>query len=350
MSKVIHSLRHPHRNSYYHFPGKHRSGFFFILMLVFLSEVQGSLHERLEAALEKYLSARPDFHAADKKLVNKLVNTHLRGSNAQELEALASRLHGEAAYQQVLTKLLDGEEASSSSTSSGEAPWRRQRKGPKVRRSRSPRRLISKPEAKVQAKKAPKPLKPQAKSKVRLVPRPKLKPKAEAAPGTSMPRGSIAQQLEVQQSEVQQSEVERSEVQHSEVQQSDCQQSEVQRSEVPGSSSSSSTSDAGDEWQTDTFEWVQRDCWVCHDCGSMNTRFTLWCVCGVRRKVDENWKWQPCEGDWVCEVCGNYNFKRRQWCWWSDCPTGDWTCVCGNHNFARRRFCNRRVCQKRRPW
>ena len=358
-------MRHPHRNSYYVCPGKHRSGFFFILLLVFLSEVQGQLNERLKVALEKYLSARPDFLEADRKLVKKLIITHLGGGNLQELPGLASRLHGTAAYRQVLSKLQDlraEAEDSSSSTSSDEAPWRRQRKGPKVQRSRSPAPGSKGPEPAPPAppaKAAPKPL--QAKSKVQLFPRPKPKAKAKAAPKTLkakskvrlvprakvvakaarrtlMPRGSIAQeQLEVQQSEVQQSEV---------------QQSRVQRSEVPGSSSSSSTSHQSDEgaWQTDTNDWVERDCWVCHACNSMNLRFTQWCVCGEQREIDENWAWKPSEDDWICYACGNRNFKWREWCFWSACPTKDWTCVCGNFNFARRLFCNYRKCQKPRPW
>ena len=97
-------------------------------------------------------------------------------------------------------------------------------------------------------------------------------------------------------------------------------------------------------------EWVERDCWACKSCGSMNLRFTQWCGCGTQREWQQDWGWKPEDDDWICDVCGNRNFKRREWCNWSDCPSKDWTCECGNLNFARRLWCNRRTCQKPRPW
>ena len=133
-------------------------------------------------------------------------------------------------------------------------------------------------------------------------------------------------------------------------------------SDVPRPSSAASNSssdevillddltDEESEENADTHEWVQRDCWVCCDCGSMNLRFTQFCTCGTQREREESWKWEPREDDWICKFCRNRNFKWRKFCIWSDCPTADWTCECGNINWGRRRWCNRRDCQKPRPW
>ena len=110
------------------------------------------------------------------------------------------------------------------------------------------------------------------------------------------------------------------------------------------------TSSSENSWRTDTMEWVTRDCWACSSCKSMNLRFVLVCVCGVRRQLREDWNWAPQKNDWICDWCSNYNFSWRRWCHWSDCPTGDWECVCGNVNYQRRRVCNRSSCQRPRPW
>ena len=119
-------------------------------------------------------------------------------------------------------------------------------------------------------------------------------------------------------------------------------------SEVPGPTSTDTSSESDPEpWELDTHEWVQRDCWACVDCNSMNLRFTQWCVCGRQR----DWVQTRRPGDRVCEECGNLIFGWRRFCPWSDCPTGDWTCPrCGNHNWARRKACNSRSCQHPRPW
>ena len=105
--------------------------------------------------------------------------------------------------------------------------------------------------------------------------------------------------------------------------QADAQGSQASSAADPASWSSSvqrSDGPSAYKWETDTHEWVQRDCWACTDCGSMNLRFTQWCNCGKQREYQQERR----EGDWVCYVCGNLNFQWRWWCAWSDCRSKDW--------------------------
>ena len=313
-------------------PGKHRSGFFFILVSMFLSEVRGlsgTIHERLKVATGMYYSKHPDFEPGDynEEMVQDLLDKNLEGHNSGELPGLAARMDDEPLYQQALAKLQEppqresSPESTSSSSESEEAPWRRQ--GPRSRqgrrseasprRSRSPVRLVPRPKALIpRSKGAPKALAAAAEAKAAA--KAKLKTKAKlTAKAELMPEAKAKV-----------------------------------RSEVPGPRSkatSSSTSDVPEDKE----EWNERDCWVCA-CGSMNLRFTQWCACGLQRKWQKGWGWKPAEGDWVCGTCGNINFQWRKWCAWSACSTGDWTCECGNFNWARRRVCNRKTCLKPRPW
>ena len=99
--------------------------------------------------------------------------------------------------------------------------------------------------------------------------------------------------------------------------QADAQWSRASSAADPASWSSSGQRSDGPsayKWETDTHESVQRDCWACTDCGSMNLRFTQWCNCGKQREYQQERR----EGDWYA---------------WSDC-----------------RFCIRNICQKPRPW
>ena len=70
-----------------------------------------------------------------------------------------------------------------------------------------------------------------------------------------------------------------------------------------------------DPWELDTHYWVQRDCWDCKGCGSMNLCFKSCCTCGGRREILQ----EQHEGGWVCNVCGNLNPHVRRWCIWYDC-------------------------------
>ena len=242
--------------------------------------------------------------------MNKLVWKNVGGQNSHELSQLMAAMDDEPLYQQILTKLpkLNKQRPSVA------PPWRR--------RSRSPVRLLPGPFASTFAA-AAKAMEPKAKK----MPQGSVAQSMVPGPAKKMPKGSVVQSM------------------------------------VPGpsgaasSSSSASVSKLDDptsdesegSWQSDSHEWVQRDCWVCHVCRSMNLRFTQWCTCGAQRQWEEGWKWQPRNDDWVCGVCGNRNFKWRERCNWSDCPTADWTCECGNVNWGRRRFCNLKTCQKPRP-
>ena len=335
-------MRHPHHCAYTFPPGRHRTGLFLVILLAFLSEVRGlPVKERLQAAMRMYFSEHPDFKEGDynERKVKGLVEKNLEGRNSEELPGLVARMDAEPLYQQVLVKLQQ-REPSPDSTTSEEPPWRRRgprSEGPRSERSRSPVRLVPRSKALIPKSKA-KPMALAAAAKAKAAVNAKTMPKAKLLPTTKhMPKakakaqsavhGSVRLELDVPE---------------------DNAKSEVLGPRSTGSSSSSSDVPEDDEPEDE--DWVHRNCWMCGACGSMNLRFTQWCVCGTQREWQEDWRWKPAEGDWVCEVCGNNNFQWRTWCAWSDCPTGDWECVCGNVNFARRRICNRNTCQKPRPW
>ena len=80
--------------------------------------------------------------------------------------------------------------------------------------------------------------------------------------------------------------------------QADAQGSQASSAADPASWSSSvqrSNGPSAYKWETDTHEWVQRDCWACPDCGSMNLRFTQWCNCGKQREYQQEQR----EGNWI---------------------------------------------------
>ena len=140
-------MRHLHIPS---FPGRHRSGFFFILLLIFL--VFGNLRteEALKAAMDRYFAAHPHFHPRDynEKKVRKLVKTHLdyprshypryevEDSNSHELPCLMGAMDEEPLYEQFLEKMREQEQF-----------WEQ----PSRKRSRS-RSATSKPKCKLTAK------------------------------------------------------------------------------------------------------------------------------------------------------------------------------------------------------
>ena len=135
-------MRHPHHCAYCFSPGKHPTGLFFVLLLVFLSEVRGlPVKERLQAAMRMYFSEHPDFEEGDhnEERVTSLVKKNLEGRNKGELPGLVARMDDEPLYQQVLAKLqeLQSREPSPDSTTSGEPPWRRRVQGPKGPGARS---------------------------------------------------------------------------------------------------------------------------------------------------------------------------------------------------------------------
>ena len=305
------SMRHLHIPS---FPGRHRSGFFFILLLFFLETELGNLgtEEGLMAAMETYFAEHPHFHPWDhnERRVRKLIKTHVdipwsmvEGPNYHELPCLIGAMDDEPLYQHFLAEMRDKEQRE---------------------RSRSPR-----PSGYPKAKKKPKALAeksaassshnsevagPQSAASSSHNPKAKKMPKAIANSEVAGPQSEAAS-------------------------------SDSPRFEVPGPESTDTSSDL--PWELDTHEWVHRDCWACPDCNSFNLRFTQWCVCGTQRESFQDKK----SGDWDCPVCGNLVFGWRRWCPWSDCPSGDWTCPkCGNHNWARRKACNSRSCQHPRPW
>ena len=216
--------------------GRHRSGFCFIIVLVFLSEVRGlPVYERLLAATDMYFSEHPDFQPGDhnENRVHGLIYKNLEGNNSGELEGLVAAMENEPLYQEVSANLPP--------------PSRRRGPGSNAKaRSRSPIRVV-----------------PRAKK----MPKPKLTPKAEAKERSKVPRPRSEEPDEAK---------ERSKVPRP-------------RSEEPDeSSSSSSSSGISDE---DKQDWVERDCWACV-CGSINLRFTQWCVCGLQRGRQEEWRWQ----------------------------------------------------------
>ena len=101
-------MRHPHHRAYSFSPGRHRSGFFFILLLVFLSEVRGlPLHDRLKEAMQMYFSQHPEFHPEDTNegRVRSLIHKNLEGQNSHELAGLAAAMDDEPLYQEFLAKL-----------------------------------------------------------------------------------------------------------------------------------------------------------------------------------------------------------------------------------------------------
>ena len=331
-------MRHLHHCAYCFSRGKRRTGLFFVLLLVFLSEVRGlPVKERLQAAMGMYFSEHPDFEEGDhnEERVTSLVKKNLKGRNKGELPGLVARMDEEPLYQQVLAKLQFY------GYLFGEPPWRR--RGPRSERSRSPVRLVPRSKALIgpTALAAVALRRVQAKAKPKAKLRPNSKAKAQ-----SKGRGSVRFELDVPENNVKP----RSEV-HSSVRFELDVPGDNAKSEVHGprsTGSSASSSDAPEDDEAEDEDWVHRNCWMCGACGSMNVHSK--CVCGTQREWQEEWRWKPAEGDWVCEVCGNNNFQWRTWCAWSDCPTGDWECVCGNVNFARRRICNRNTCQKPRPW
>ena len=72
--------------------------------------------------------------------------------------------------------------------------------------------------------------------------------------------------------------------------QADAQGSQASSAADPASWSSSvqrSNGPSAYKWETDTHEWVQRDCWACTDCRSMNLRFTQCCKGGKQRKYQQ---------------------------------------------------------------
>ena len=324
-------MRHPHHRAYYFSPGKHRSGLFFILLLVFLSEVRGlpvDVDDRFEAAKKKYFSQHPDFRAGDgnERRVNELIQKNLEGLNSHELPCLAAEMIDEPLYQQVLAKLeeLQGESSSEPTSSRRRANRSRSRSKAKAMPKAAKAKFTA-----MAAKAKSTPTAPKAQSEV---------------PGARSARSSSSNPKA-------QSEVPGARSAASNSSSSDPKAAAPKAQSAASNASSSDMSDDVSE-DTDVDEWVERDCWVCKACSSMNYRFTQWCDCGTQREWQEDWGWKPEEGDWICPVCGNHNFAWREWCFWSDCPTKDWTCVCvcGNFNFARRRWCNRNVCQKPRPW
>ena len=292
------SMRH---HTYYFSPGKHRSGFFCILLLVFLSGVRGlPVHARLQRAKDMYFIFHPAFRPADhnEQYVNDLMRKNLEGINHHEFPALVAAMEDEPLYQQVLAKFQEMEQPTSTAASSRDRS-----------RSRGQVRVAVIGKAAVPAKARPKSAEPEPKAK------PKARPQAAAPP-------EIHSQTPTEPS---------SEVRDPRF----TARSYSPRSTVVRSGprfadpifDSDPTSSSEDSWRTDTMEWVKRDCWAC-PCGSMNLRFNLFCFCGLRRPLREDWNWRPQDNDWLCEWCGNYNFSWRPWCVWSDCPTGDWECVC----------------------
>ena len=270
-----------------------------------------------------YFAFHPHFRAGDHNVarVDDLMEKNLARQNSHELPAVMARMEEEPLYQQFLDKFRELEQPTSRSSSS---------RGPS--RSRSRPRVIGK--AAVKAKARPK-AKPKAK--------PKARPTAKAPPEVHSPTPTdpISEVHGPRSADRSYGPTSRSII---------SMLLSEERIADSTASSSDSPSSSEDRWETDTMEWVQRDCWACPSCCSMNLRFTQWCGCGTQREWQDDWQWEPQEDDWICNVCGNLNFKWRQWCIWSDCPTGDWKCECGNVNFHRRRWCNRSTCQKPRPW
>ena len=253
---------------------------------------------------------------------------NLEGLNSHEFPALMAAMDGEPLYQQVLAKFQEMEQPTSTSASSQDRS-----------RSRSQVRVTVVGKAAVEAKARPKakasPAEPAPKAK------PKARPQAAAPPEIHSPTPTDPS------SEVHDPRfTDRSFGPRSTVVRPGPRFADPIYDSDPTDPDPSSE----DRWQTDTMEWVQRDCWACPSCCSMNLRFSLICVCGTRRPLRADWNWEPRENDWICDWCGNCNFSWRRSCVWSDCPTGDWECVCGNVNYQRRRVCNRSSCQRPRPW
>ena len=286
------------------FPGRHRSGFFFILLLPFLLTEIGNLgtEEALKAAMDRYFAEHPHFRPGDhnERRVRTLIKTHLdsprsevEGLNSHEFPCLIGAMEDEPLYHQFLEKMQEQEQQEQTSSEAPPQPSR------KRSRSRS-----------VRPKKG---LQPTSKVKPATKKMPKALAKKLEVPGPQSAAGSS---------------------------------SDSPRSEVPGPESTDTSSDP-EPWELDTHEWVNRDCWACPDCNSMNLRFTQWCVCGTQREQAQERR----TGDRDCPWCGNLIFGWRRWCPWSDCPSGDWMCPkCNNHNWARRRVCNSTSCRHPRPW
>ena len=124
-------MRHLHIPS---FPGRHRSGFFFILLLIFL--VFGNLRteEALKAAMDRYFAEHPDFHPGDhnERRVKKLIKEHLdiprsevHGQNSHELPCLIGAMEDELLYQQFLAKMQEQEQQEQTSSEAPPQPPRK---------------------------------------------------------------------------------------------------------------------------------------------------------------------------------------------------------------------------------
>ena len=304
------------------FPGRHRSGFFAILLLMVLSEVHGRWSWiQLHSAKETYFAWHPEFQQGDhnESKVESLIEKNLQGHNIHEFDDLGAAVVHAEVYERFKAKQADRTaspqlSARASSTSSSPPPWRRRGRSrvrsprSEVHRSRSPVRL--RPRPKVKSKARPKP---------KVHPEPKARPKSKARPKPKVVLRPGPKSMSSS--------------------------SSGSRSEVPGHVDDEVDEHVDDEVDEQD-DWVQRDCWACKACGSINLRFTQWCACGNQR----DFRQVLSSNDWPCPECGNINFAWRTVCAWATCSSKDWRCICGNVNFARRPFCNRNDCQRPRPW
>ena len=98
-------------HSYSSSPGKHRTGLFIILLLIFLSEVRGDpVHTRIGRAMEMYFDFHPEFRRDDynERKVKYLVETHLGGDwNQYEFTNLLAAMNDEPLYQRLLSNFQE---------------------------------------------------------------------------------------------------------------------------------------------------------------------------------------------------------------------------------------------------
>ena len=93
-------------HSYSFSPGRHRTGLFIIIVLIFLSDVRGEPEDtRIDTAMQMYFDFHPEFAPGDHNegFVKELVEKHLKRRNAQEFKDLLAAMHEEPDYQRLLS-------------------------------------------------------------------------------------------------------------------------------------------------------------------------------------------------------------------------------------------------------
>ena len=167
------------------FPGRHRSGFFAILLLMVLSEVHGRWSWiQLNSAKETYFACHPEFEKGDhnESRVESLIEKNLQGHNIHEFDDLGAAVVHTEVYERFKAKQADRTasqqlSARASSASSSPPPWRRRGRS----RVRSPRSEVDRSRSPVRLRPRPK-VKSKARPKPKVHPEPKPRPKSKARP------------------------------------------------------------------------------------------------------------------------------------------------------------------------